>query len=1061
MPTAICILGVSRSGTSAVTRILNLQGVHVGSTEDLMPAAPDNPRGFWERNDVFDFHERLLAELSRGWYSSSILHDGWESAPKIAPFREELEGLVEEQFGGRELWAWKDPRTALVLPLWRNVLDELGISLRCLVVVRNPLDVARSLAQRNQFSISQGLGLWFDHTLGLLAHSAGTRRGFISFEAMARDWRGSIDRACRQMDLELAEPEESVLRLIEGFFDPQLVHQSSTPSELEAQASPGVVELYGLLVRAASDDDFPAGAEFAAGVAGLRRGLLEVESLFVSGLEDRVAALAGRESELREKEHEAEREVFRRAELSRQLTRLASENRRLTEELWRVEQSLGWRAIARLRSLENRLLPMGSRRRGGYDFVWRGVKTWALLGRAKFAADARSILSGGPRLPRAVGAAVDRHPPEASSIVFAEVDQPLVSVVIAAHNHSDLTLRCLQALRDHSEIEAIEVIVVDDGSTDDTARRLSSVHNLTVISNPESVGFLRASTAGAGVARGRYLFFLNNDTEVLGGWLEAMTAILERDPGVGIVGAKLIYPDGRLQEAGGIVFRDASGWNYGKGDDPRKPEYNYVREVDYCSGAALMVRADLWRSLGGFDDRFAPMYYEDTDLCFAAREAGSKVVFQPAAVVIHHEGATAGTDPAAGMKAHQASHREAFAQKWRRVLDEGHREAPVGDPTSTLYEAREKRSRRILFVDHYVPETDRDSGSLRTFEWIRILVELGNKVVFIPDNGNRSEPYTFHLQQLGVEVLYGRLNFKKFIARHGEAFGVAILSRPHIAPKYLEACRSVAGLAVVYDSVELVWVREARQAEIENDRRGRARSLKSEKRELGLVRASDLVLTVSAVEEEILRRKCPEVPVITIPHVHRSASRVPPFESRSGLLFIGGFAHPPNADAVRWFADEILPHVHRRIEGVEFNVVGSRLAADVLDLEREHVHLTGFVDDVAPSFETSRVFVAPLRSGAGVKGKILQSLSFGVPVVTTTVGAEGLGLEDGRTALIADDPETFATAVAELYRNRELWSKLSSAGRELLDRTHSPDTCRAALREALSILAEARSARSG
>ena len=182
--------------------------------------------------------------------------------------------------------------------------------------------------------------------------------------------------------------------------------------------------------------------------------------------------------------------------------------------------------------------------------------------------------------------------------------------------------------------------------------------------NERNSGFVASCNRGAEKARGKYLVFLNNDTLVKPGWLTALLDTFTEEPRAGIVGSKLLYPDGRLQEAGGIIWRDASGWNYGKFDDPGKPEYNYLREVDYCSAAALMVPKALFESVGGFDSRYAPGYYEDTDLAFKVRQAGYRVLYQPLSEVIHYEGATGGTDISTGAKKHQEINRSTFAEVW-------------------------------------------------------------------------------------------------------------------------------------------------------------------------------------------------------------------------------------------------------------------------------------------------------------------------------------------------------------------------------------------------------------
>src|SRR5213592_1572497 len=230
-----------------------------------------------------------------------------------------------------------------------------------------------------------------------------------------------------------------------------------------------------------------------------------------------------------------------------------------------------------------------------------------------------------------------------------------VSVIIPVFNQFQFTHACLASLQTVEERSRFEVIVVDDCSTDETAELLPRMEGVIYLRNERNSGFIASCNRGAEQARGKYLFFLNNDTIVKPCWLSALRDTFAEEPRAGIVGSKLVYPDGRLQEAGGIIWRDASGWNYGKFDDPEKPEYNYLREVDYCSAAALMIPKALFQSVGGFDRRYAPAYYEDADLSFKVRRARYKVLYQPLSEVIHYEGATGGTDLSKGTKKHQRS----------------------------------------------------------------------------------------------------------------------------------------------------------------------------------------------------------------------------------------------------------------------------------------------------------------------------------------------------------------------------------------------------------------------
>ena len=622
-----------------------------------------------------------------------------------------------------------------------------------------------------------------------------------------------------------------------------------------------------------------------------------------------------------------------------------------------------------------------------------------------------------------------------------------VSIVIPVRDQPALTHACLSAIADHTPAGQYEVVVVDNASGRVTRRMLRHVDGIRVVRKFHNAGFVDACNAGAKIATGQFVVFLNNDTVVCQGWLDALIVALAKYPGAGAVGAKLLYPDGRLQEAGGIIFSDGSGWNCGRGEDPDAPEYNYVREVDYCSGACLMVRRPLFEALGGFDRAYAPAYYEDADLSFRLREQGHSVLYQPAARVLHVEGATAGTDPTAGFKAFQTRNQAVFVERHRQALA---RQFPPGDPTNILFARDRNRGLRVLVVDHRVPQPDHDSGSVRMDAILRILRDLGCRITFWPDDLARTEPYVSELQQRGIEVVYGPLAAEAFISRRVASFDVAVLCRAFVAARYLEPLRaSSPGLRIIFDTVDLHHLREGRRAAVEGDPSGVQEAERTKALELGIVEASDLVWVTSTYEADVLQRDAPGARVAIVPNIHQVRPDVPPFGTRRDILFIGGFQHQPNEDAVVYFAREIMPLVRARLPGVRLIVVGSHVTERVSALAGEDVEICGFVPDVEPVFDAVRLSVAPLRYGAGVKGKISQSLAMGVPVVTTPIGAEGMGLRHGQHAMIASDPETFAQAIVEVYTGEATWSRLSSAGRELLARAMGYETVRETVRRSL------------
>lgn len=283
-------------------------------------------------------------------------------------------------------------------------------------------------------------------------------------------------------------------------------------------------------------------------------------------------------------------------------------------------EALTFRARRKLGRIFNERFPKGTRKRKllfyAKDTVFHPLKSFRLY----TTEEGRNLIEGDMK----IGDAYRTH----GKLRFIKEGHPMVSIVIPVYNQIHYTYACLASILEHTRDVVYEVIIADDVSTDATAELSKFTENVIICRNETNQGFLRNCNQAAKAARGKYVMFLNNDTQVTEGWLSSLVNLIESDPTIGMVGSKLVYPDGRLQEAGGIIFRDGSGWNYGRLDDPDKPEYNYVKDVDYISGAAILLSSDLWKRIGGFDDRFAPAYCEDSDLAFEVRKAGLRVVYQ-------------------------------------------------------------------------------------------------------------------------------------------------------------------------------------------------------------------------------------------------------------------------------------------------------------------------------------------------------------------------------------------------------------------------------------------------
>ncbi|WP_334177542.1 glycosyltransferase [Pseudoxanthomonas sp.] len=674
-------------------------------------------------------------------------------------------------------------------------------------------------------------------------------------------------------------------------------------------------------------------------------------------------------------------------------------------------------------------------RRGLASLRTRGLgPTWArvrrqLARRAPPISEPLYFPAGGPFAPFSVPASAT----------------PRASIVIPVYDQAAYTLACLRAIAEHPPAAMCEVIVVDDGSTDETGEWMAQIAGLRYHRRAANGGFIAACNDGAAMAKGDFLVLLNNDTVPQPGWLDALLDTFDAHTQVGLVGAQLVYPDGRLQEAGGVVFDDGTAWNYGRFDSPDDPRYASVRDADYCSGAAIAVPASLFRDVGGFDTRYAPAYYEDTDLAFAIRARGYRVLYQPASRVVHLEGITSGTDTGSGAKAYQLRNRGVFAAKWKDALAGLLRAGDVPTAGSVV------RSRQVLVIDAETPRPQHDSASLRLTHLMTMLVDDGAHVVFLPADLRHAGGDTVRLRQRGIEVWQAPFAGRPsaWLREHGHRFDVVMVSRHYVATEFLPLVRRFAPQArMMFDTVDLHFLREMRGAELANDAGLRRAAERTRARELALMKQADITLVVSPTERDMLATLLPDMQVEVLANLHVLADGGLPFEQRRDLVFVGGFRHPPNVDAVLWFGREIFPLIRARLPDIRFHCIGMAPPSEVLALQAQPgIVVHGHVVDLDPYMDGVRVAIAPLRFGAGVKGKVNLSMAHGQPVVATSCASEGMHLADGHDVMMADDAGAFADAVLRLYEDAGLWARLSANGRENIARHFSMDAARDTVRK--------------
>jgi GT2 family glycosyltransferase len=619
-----------------------------------------------------------------------------------------------------------------------------------------------------------------------------------------------------------------------------------------------------------------------------------------------------------------------------------------------------------------------------------------------------------------------------------------VTILIPVHGQWHWTERCLKALALTEAADLAVVVVIDDASKDDTYANMKRFQWAQVRRAPENLGFTKACNFGALDVDTEYILFLNNDTEPLPGFLNSLITCADSESDVGIVGSKLIYADGSLQEAGSIVWKDGSSQNFGKHQNADSYKFRTSRNVDYCSGASILVRTDLFTQIGGFDEQYAPAYYEDVDLSFMARQRGFHTRYEPESVVIHHEGGTHGRDTRRGLKVYQVNNKKKFISKWGQVLENHF--LPNQVPQRIASNSRIKARKILLFVDHMFITPKSDAGSLRSFEMLLLCQELGFEVVFSSTVDDPMKESAEELRRAGILVLGSKKELHEFLSEESDFVELVLLSRARTAFSWFNwLLQNHPQIPIAFDTVDLHHVRELELAQLDESDVDEIRSLATKRIELFLLENTDATIVVSDQERNYLRDFSPDANISVVGTIHRVVQNLVPFKERKGILFVGSFQHPPNEDGLRWFFEEVWEHLDPRVKSDGLSIVGKNPPEELVEEAPEGAKFLGWVESTDPYVDSARLSIAPLRFGAGIKGKIGEAWSRGLPVIGTTSAFRGMvdvGTADFHSA---DDPKAFAELINSVYSSESLWVKASEAGQRRVQETLSRDVAKKAL----------------
>lgn len=625
---------------------------------------------------------------------------------------------------------------------------------------------------------------------------------------------------------------------------------------------------------------------------------------------------------------------------------------------------------------------------------------------------------------------------------------PRVSVILVLFNQAELTFHCLESLLAAQE-SGIEVIIIDNGSTDRTGALLDRLDGARVLRSPENLHFLRGVNRAAAEARGEHILLLNNDTRLDPGAITAAVARLDAEPDLGAVGGPIVLLDGTLQEAGSIIWRDGSNVGYGRGRDPGEPEFQFRRDVDYCSGAFLMVRRALFERLGRFDEAFAPAYYEETDLCMRLRAAGFRIGYEPKARITHVEfGSASSVDSAVAL---HVRNREVFVQRHRAVLEADH--LPPG-AAPVIARMRPSHAGRVLVIDDRVPYPSLGAGYPRAQRILRELGDAGWAVTFYPiavPSTSYAEAYEAVPPTVEIAAGMGEPGLSAFLEARAGCYDAVIVSRPHNMAAYSRALAVapafVVGPPLLYDAKAIFAARDLARAALTGDQAAASTATRAMTTELALCAEASAVFAVTEAEASRFRAVGhPDVRVLGHTLVPKPVGDGP--QGRKGMLFVGALDDDdsPNVDSLVWFVQVVMPRIDALIgEDWILTVIGRCAAPLVQQLASPRVRLHGRVEEIDDFYAQARLFVAPTRYAAGVPIKVCEAAGMGLPAVVTGLLARQLVWKDGEELLAADSAEAFAEACARLWRDDALWSRLREGARAAVRRDCDPERFRTIL----------------
>lgn len=609
------------------------------------------------------------------------------------------------------------------------------------------------------------------------------------------------------------------------------------------------------------------------------------------------------------------------------------------------------------------------------------------------------------------------------NLKFPTHKNPTLSILLITFNRSDCTINCLESLYDLRKEVDFEVIIWDNASTDKTTEYLTYVEGITVISCKENLHFLRAVNNIAPMANGKYTLLLNNDSQVYPGSLKAAIKTFSKFKNVGSVGAMTIFRDSqKLQEAGSGIL-NFSPMGFGRDDVPTLCKYNYARPVVYCSGSFLMLNTEVFRKLGYLDVRYAPAYFEETDLSIRLIKAGYLNYYQPKCRIYHEEGASKSKqyDPSELMKMNSDVFRrthEAFLMKLTRNVELFHIYRPIHE------------CRNLLWIENELPLKSKGSGYPRMHSILKYLASTGWFITYFAYWSNEN------IIQENLENLPEGVEFRcdnwvdLFNKRAGFYKGIAV-SRVHVfksVSAQIEVIAKRHKIPIIYDMETLTSDREIMKKNINP----KSKIQITLQEEVSCANKADVVICVSGLEAEKLKASGTRSELCIFGHNLKNKSKGSiAFDNRFGFLFVGflGIQDCPNSDSIIWFLNFVWPIIKKELPTAFLNIVGDcckELKKYLENMEDSSINIRGKIsnNDLALLYQQSRVFIAPTRLFSGIPYKIHHAATWGLPFVCSTALLKNMHWENEFESAVENaTPLNFARSCLRLHSDGVLWEK--------------------------------------